>query len=220
MLESKSALRSFQRLGKLLQFDRRLLRRHKLRGQSLAGLDEVGRGPLAGPVVASAVILHRTSFTTPIDDSKRLTPRAREAAYRQILSSADIGIGFVDPEEIDRLKIQAACQLAMLRALKRLPLSPALVLIDGIWVPSGCPFPSVPIVHGDSRSLVIACASIVAKVVRDRLMRRIHRLLPVYGFHRHKGYGTAEHLQALRTVGPSFLHRYSFQPVKGIIPLE
>jgi ribonuclease HII len=179
----------------------------------VAGLDEAGRGPLAGPVVASALLLNRFQFPVRIDDSKRLSPSAREAAYRAILPYAQIGVGFVGPEEIDQVGIHRATALAMRQALERLPVLPALVLIDGISVPPGFPIPAMPIIHGDSRSLLIACASIVAKVIRDRWMLRIHRLVPEYGFHRHKGYGTAEHLEALRLIGPSLFHRFSFSPV-------
>ena len=146
----------------------------------MAGLDEAGRGPLAGPLVASAVILHRKQFTVPIDDSKRLTPRARENAFSSICASADIGIGLVAPEEIDRLGIQSAVGLAMTRAIKRLPMTPAAVLIDVPWIPSYCPIHAVAIVGGDHKSLAIACASIVAKVVRDRLMVRVHQMIPEY----------------------------------------
>ncbi len=167
-------------------------------------------------MVASAVVLHRVSFTAPIDDSKRLSPSAREAAYREILPNADIGIGYVVPEEIDRLGIHRATQLAMWRALHRLPVAPALVLVDGPWIPPDLPCRAVPIIHGDGKSLAIACASIVAKVVRDRLMRRIHAFLPEYGFLRHKGYGTPEHLKALRRIGPSLFHRFSFSPVREV----
>ena len=208
-------MKSKQTNPRLLRFDRRLQRRFNLPPDRVAGLDEVGRGPLAGPVVAGAVLLNRFHFPVRIDDSKRLSPSAREAAYRAILPYAQIGVGFVGPEEIDRIGIHRATALAMRRALKRLPTLPVLALIDGAWVPSGFPIPAMPIVRGDSRSLLIACASIVAKVIRDRWMLKIHRLVPEYGFHRHKGYGTPEHLDALRLIGPSLFHRFSFEPVKG-----
>ena len=184
----------------------------------IAGLDEVGRGPLAGPVVASAVILYQSPLNVPIDDSKRLSASAREAAYREILPNAAVGIGYAVPEEIDRIGIHLACHLAMLRAVHRLPVSPALILVDGPWVPAGCPVKTIPIIGGDAKSLHIACASIVAKVARDRMMRRLHRILPAYGFHRHKGYGTPEHLEALREIGASNVHRFSFRPLRAVIP--
>lgn len=178
----------------------------------------MGRGPLAGPVVACAVTLRRFSFSTPIDDSKRLSPRAREAAFRQILTAAHVGIGFSVPDEIDRIGIHLATRLAMRRALDQLPILPVLALFDGTWAPTEYPFPCISIVRGDGKSLSIACASIVAKVIRDRLMRSLHRLIPEYGFSNHKGYGTPEHLVALRRIGPSLFHRYSFQPIRVEIP--
>lgn len=160
------------------------------------------------------MILHRTSFTVAVDDSKRLSPEARERAYRMILPWAQVGIGHATPEEIDRIGIGAACGLAMRRAFERLPVMPALVVVDGPWVFRGCSVPAEPIVGGDAKSLSIACASIVAKVTRDRMMRRLHKILPHYGFLRHKGYGTPEHLKQLRAIGPSSFHRFSFQPVR------
>lgn len=177
-------------------------------------MDEAGRGPLAGPVVAGAVLLHRFDFTTPLDDSKRLTPLARERAYRAILRAGAIGVGAAGPEEVDRIGIRAATHLAMLRALAKLPVHPEMVLIDGNAIPAGCPFPALAIVRGDSRSLSVACASIVAKVVRDQWMGLIHRLHPEYGFHRHKGYGTEEHMRRIRAIGPCAFHRYTFRPIR------
>ena len=178
-------------------------------------MDEAGRGPLAGPVVAGAVILFQTPPIDWIDDSKRLTPEAREKAYRAILRSAAVGVGAAGAEEIDRIGIHAATHLAMIRALSKLPVEPALVLIDGRFIPAGCPAPALSFVRGDARSLSIACASIVAKVVRDQWMGLVHRLHPEYGFGRHKGYGTADHLKALRHLGPCRFHRFSFQPIRS-----
>ncbi|MBI3322392.1 MAG: ribonuclease HII [Candidatus Omnitrophica bacterium] len=198
----------------LLQFDRRLQRRQRLDLGLIAGVDEAGRGPLAGPVVAGAVILHRFNFSIPIDDSKVLTHAVRVRAYRAILRSATVGVGAAGEEEIDRIGIHAATHMAMLRALARLPVAPELVVVDGRFVPSGCPYPALAVVKGDARSLSVACASIVAKVVRDRWMRLIHRLHPEYGFYRHKGYGTEDHVQRIREFGPCAFHRYSFRPFR------
>ena len=170
-------------------------------------------------MVAGAIVLHRTDLTVAIDDSKSLSPRDREAAYRALLPVADIGIGFAGPEEIDRIGIHAATGLAMLRAFRRLPRFPTLALIDGPWIPAGFPIPALPIVDGDAKSLSIACASIVAKVVRDRGMVLAHRIHPEYGFLRHKGYGTPEHLAALRAIGPSLVHRFSFRPIRAVSEL-
>ncbi len=206
------------RPDRLLLFDRRLQHRLKVPAEALAGLDEAGRGPLAGPVVAAAVILPFIPLAVVIDDSKRLTPQAREAAFQVILPLAAVGVGIVDVEEIDRIGIHRATGLAMLKALRRLPRLPQWALVDGPWIPEGCPVGATPIVGGDAKSRLIASASIVAKVLRDRLMRNLHRLIPEYGFYRHKGYPTPEHLKALKRLGPCFLHRFSFSPLRPAPP--
>ena len=177
-------------------------------------MDEAGRGPLAGPVVASAVILHDFRFKLPIDDSKQMTPLAREQAYRVILRCASIGVGAAGAEEIDRIGILRATHRAMVRALAKLPVIPDLVLVDGNSLPPDSGLPMQAIVRGDGKSLSIACASIVAKVVRDQWMDLVHRLHPEYGFRRHKGYGTKRHFQRLREVGPCRFHRFSFHPIR------
>ena len=179
-------------------------------------MDEAGRGPLAGPVVAGAVILAKVPACNLLDDSKRLTPRHREIAYQAILQTAVIGIGAVGAEEIDRMGIGHATHLAMLRAIRKLSVDPQLILVDGNAIPRGCPASALPIVDGDAKSLAIACASIVAKVVRDQWMTLVHRLHPEYGFVRNKGYGTPDHLRALRRVGPCRFHRFSFAPVQWV----
>jgi len=178
----------------------------------VCGLDEAGRGPLAGPVVASAVILKKRRFLARIDDSKRLTPRQRELAFEEILKSAFVGIGKVDALLIDRVNIFQASRLAMEEALQQLGAEPDFLLIDG-HVPVQTPHPKRFIIHGDGRSLSIACASIVAKVTRDHLMLEYDRKYPEYGFLRHKGYPTEEHLAALKKYGPSPIHRRTFRPV-------
>lgn len=189
----------------------------------IAGVDEAGCGPWAGPVVAAAVILpclprRAQSAKTGwhlgvrIDDSKRLTPRQREAAYQVILRRAHVGVGVLSPSEIDAHNILQATLCAMERAVADLPQAPKLILVDGLRTPP-LSIPCWPIVRGDQQHPAIACASIVAKVVRDALMRFYHRLFPHYGFDRHYGYGTAAHGDALRRWGPSLLHRMSFQPV-------
>ncbi len=203
-----------RKVQELLKFDRQICSAYRLKHAPIAGIDEVGRGPLAGPLLACAVILKKAFFSVPIDDSKKLTPLARERAYRQILPHAHVGLGIVSPQEIDRLGIQAAWSIAMLRAFKRLPVQPALLLIDGPRSFTGCTVPAVPIIRGDAKSLVIACASIVAKVTRDRWMGKLDLLFPEYGFLSHKGYGTAAHMKILRQIGPSEFHRFSFRPVR------
>lgn len=178
----------------------------------IAGVDEAGRGPWAGPVVAAAVILHRPRFTARIDDSKKLSPLQRERAFVEILQQAEVGIGIVCAQDIDRLNILQATFLAMRRAIEALSPLPDHALIDGGARPP-LPVPCDTLVGGDGRVPAISCASIVAKVVRDRLMRFYHTLWPAYALDEHKGYGTATHLAGLQTQGPCVLHRRSFAPV-------
>ena len=179
-------------------------------------MDEAGRGPWAGPVVAAAVILHRRRLAVPIDDSKRLTGRQRARAFDVIARHADVGFGIVCAQAIDRHNILRATLLAMQEAVADLSRPPDLVLVDGPLAPP-VPQRCWPIIHGDRRSYVISCASIMAKVLRDRLMEFYHDLYPAYAFHRHKGYGTALHAQRLGQWGPSVLHRHSFRPIKNCV---
>jgi len=179
---------------------------------TVCGLDEAGRGPLAGPVVAAAVVLKERKFRSRIDDSKRLSARQRETAFEEILKKAWVGVGQVEIEVIDRVNIFQASRLAMEEALSKLPVEPDFLLIDG-KVPLKTPHPREMIIHGDARSLSIACASIIAKVTRDRLMLEYDKQFPQYGFRYHKGYGTEKHLAALKRYGPSPIHRQSFRPV-------
>ena len=183
---------------------------------SLAGVDEAGRGPWAGPVVASAVIVRDVSFSNRVDDSKKLTPRARERAYEEILEKCVVGVGIVDADAIDRMNILEATLRAMEEAVRRLDASPDCVLVDGRKAPR-VPYRSIPVVDGDARSFSIACASVVAKVTRDRIMDVWDGLYPQYGFRRHKGYGTPEHEAALKKHGPCKIHRKSFRPIKRLL---
>jgi ribonuclease HII len=179
----------------------------------IAGLDEAGRGPLAGPVVAAAVVLAPTKKMAGIDDSKKLSPKQREKIFSLILQqAAAVGIGVVDAREIDRLNILRASLKAMEQAVQNLPLSPDFLLIDGIHSLT-LPLAQRAIPKGDQRCQSIAAASIVAKVTRDRLMLAYHDEYPQYNFARHKGYGTREHLQAIRQYGCCPLHRQSFKPI-------
>ena len=185
-------------------------------------MDEAGRGPWAGPVVAAAVVLphgwgsRRARLPVRIDDSKALTARQRDRAFECILRCAQVGVGLACAEEIDQRNILQATLLAMARAIGDLPIHPELILVDGPAAPH-VEIPCWPVIHGDAVSRVIACASIVAKVTRDRLMRFYHRLLPHYAFDEHKGYGTSRHRLALTQWGPSPLHRLSFQPIQSIV---
>lgn len=189
----------------------------------IAGVDEVGRGPLAGPVLAACVVLPEGFYLDGIGDSKKLTERQRERAYARILAEAlAYGIGRIEADEIDRINILRATHQAMRLALTALPAEfvPTMVLVDGLRVP-GLPCPhQQPIVQGDSLSASIAAASIVAKVTRDRWMIEADALYPVYGFARHKGYGAPIHLEALRRHGPCPLHRRSFSPVAAVCQAE
>lgn len=180
----------------------------------VAGVDEVGRGPLAGPVVAAAVILDPDNLPSGIDDSKILGAKKRESAFENITTMAlAIGVASVTAAEIDRLNIRQASLLAMARAIDALALKPAHVLVDGRDRPL-LTCPSTPIIKGDSISLSIAAASIVAKVTRDAMMRRLATLFPDYGFETNAGYAAKRHLDALATHGPTSFHRFSFAPVR------
>ena len=183
----------------------------------VAGVDEVGRGPLAGPVTAAAVILDPERLPRGLADSKVLSAAAREIAYEAIMSRAlAVAIGFAPAEEIDRINIRQATFAAMRRALHGLSLRAAHVLVDGSDAPPGLHCPGETIVRGDSSSLSIAAASIVAKVTRDRMMTRLNKIYPQYGFANHMGYGTPEHLAAIRMHGVCVLHRRSFAPIRSI----
>jgi ribonuclease HII len=179
----------------------------------LAGLDEAGRGPLAGPVVASAVILAPGGRIRGLDDSKRLLPEERERLFVLIQARAvAVGVGIVDPETIDRVNILQATRLAMQAALVALATEPELVLTDFVKLDGlGCPQQNL--VEGDRRSATVAAASIIAKVTRDRIMAEADRMYPEYGFGRHKGYPTEEHRLALWRHGPCALHRRTFNGV-------
>ena len=182
----------------------------------VAGVDEAGRGPLAGPVVAAAVVLNPDSIPPGLADSKVLSASRREALFDQILhSSSAVGIGMASAREIDALNIRQATFAAMRRAICALAWMPDYALIDGRDVPPGLPCPARAIVKGDARALSIAAASIVAKVVRDRAMTRLSQSYPHYGFEKHAGYPTAAHRAALTKSGPCPFHRMSFAPLKA-----
>ena len=178
----------------------------------VAGCDEVGRGCLAGPVVAAAVVLHPDRHIPGVCDSKTVPAAERERLYDQILSDAVAwAVGEADPSEIDRINIHQASLRAMQRAVLRLAPLPDIVLVDAFRVPD-LPMPQRGVVHGDRRCSAIAAASIVAKVTRDRQMLDLHGRDPRYGFDRHKGYATADHLEAVARFGYSDAHRRSFRP--------
>ena len=183
----------------------------------VAGVDEAGRGPLAGPVVAAAVIFQKKHIPKGLNDSKKLTARMREKLYARIMEKAvAVGVGEASVDEIDLVNIRQATHLAMARAVRALKPAAAFALVDGNDAPA-LPCPCETIVGGDGRSVSIAAASIIAKVTRDRLMAALHEIHPEYGWAANKGYGTAEHLLALERFGATPHHRRSFAPIHNIL---
>ncbi len=189
---------------------------------TVAGVDEAGRGPLAGPVVAAAVVLDLTQDWDGLNDSKQLTAERRDEQFARVLAGARaFAWSVAGPRAIDRVNIRRATHAAMARAVSLLRVIPELVLVDGHETVASIVCEQQAVVGGDARCLSIAAASILAKVVRDRIMERLDRVWPAYGFARHKGYGTPEHLDALRAHGPCPLHRWSFAPVTELeLPLS
>lgn len=202
-------------LARLLSFDRKICKDHRMEGR-VAGVDEAGRGPLAGPVVAAAVIFLRNPNTLELNDSKQLSSKTRERLFPEICRHGVIGLGIVSEAEIDTINIYQASRLAMKRALLSLTRTPDFVLIDG-KARLDIPLPQKTVVAGDSKSACIAAASIVAKVYRDHWMEYLDSLYPQYDFKKHKGYGTAKHLQNIREKGASPVHRKTFAPVKAVL---
>ena len=176
----------------------------------IAGVDEAGRGPLAGPLVIAAVILPKDVFISGLNDSKQLSAEKREQLYDVILEHAvAVGIGIVSPQRIDEINILQATYEAMRQAIEKLNPQPAVLLNDAVRIPQVA-IQQVPIIKGDAKSVSIAAASIVAKVTRDRMMEQYEEVFPGYGFARNKGYGSKEHIEALQTMGPTAIHRRSF----------
>ena len=199
-------------MGDKLVYERRAL----AQGYStIVGIDEAGRGPLAGPVVAAACHLGEDVDITGIDDSKKLTPAKRERLFQALTEHPRVtyGVGIVSAEVIDMVNILQATILAMLQAVENISVVPDYLLVDGLKLPSS--IPSEKIIKGDTLSLSIGAASNIAKVIRDQLMREYDREYPEYGFKSHKGYGTKKHLEALEQYGPCpSIHRNSFEPVR------
>ncbi len=181
---------------------------------AIAGTDEVGRGPLAGPVVAACVVLPPSCDYTQFQDSKKLTPAARKKLFLKLPEiGAQIGVGIVSPQEIDRVNILQASLLAMKKSILELAQEPDFILVDGKFeVPIA--IPQQALIKGDSRSATIAAASIIAKVTRDEMMEKYHEEFPQYNFIKHKGYPTKEHCRLLKEHGPCDIHRRSFKPVR------
>lgn len=199
----------------LFAYERQL----RAKGYSLiAGVDEAGRGPLAGPVVAAACIIPEDFFIEGVNDSKQLTPAKRARLFDQLISSTEIqyGIGVIEAEEIDQINILQATFKAMQKALEKISLIPDYVLVDGSLLPKWR-YPSQAIVSGDRLSYSIAAASIIAKETRDELMNAYESHYPGYGLGKHKGYGTKAHLEAIQRLGPCPIHRKSFEPIKSLL---
>lgn len=187
----------------------------------IAGVDEAGRGPLAGSVVAAACILPKGLILEGIDDSKKLSPGKRQELYQAITEHPDIlyGIGIVDSEQIDSINILQASLHAMNLAVENLPEVPDYLLIDGNHLPP-TRIAALAVIKGDSRSLSIGAASILAKYTRDTLMLQLHQEWPMYGFDKHKGYGTKAHVEAIQIYGPCPIHRRSFEPIKSMVLVD
>ena len=187
--------------------------------QYIAGIDEVGRGPLAGPVVAAAVILPKDFILYGVDDSKKLSEKKRNEYYNYIINNAlTYGVGIVSNERIDEINIYEATKEAMIAAIKKLTIVPEHLLIDAMKLPIDIEQQSI--IKGDANSISIACASIVAKVVRDQLMKEIHEIYPHYAFDKNAGYGTKDHLNGLEQKGYTPYHRKSFSPIKEMVEKE
>lgn len=197
--------RERDRVEKLCEYEKRYMQYG-----SICGIDEVGRGPLAGPVVAGAVILPKDCRILYINDSKKLSGKKREELYTIIMERAiAVGVGYVSPARIDEINILQATYEAMRQAITKLSVRPELLLNDAVRIP-GVDIPQIPIIKGDAKSQSIAAASIVAKVTRDRLMVEYDKIMPEYGFASNKGYGASVHIEALKKYGPSPIHRKTF----------
>ncbi len=182
----------------------------------IAGIDEAGRGPLAGPVVVASVILPRNSMIEGVNDSKKISEKKREKIYEEIIKEAiSYGVGIIDENTIDDINILQATKLGLTNSIKELEVVPDIILVDALRGINTCNIPYQSIIKGDALSYSIAAASIIAKVTRDRIMQGYDKLYPEYGFAKHKGYGTANHIDAIKTYGLCPIHRKSF--VKNII---
>ncbi|MEK3886994.1 ribonuclease HII [Bacillus sp. FSL K6-3431] len=184
--------------------------------EAIAGIDEAGRGPLAGPVVSAAVILKKDSFIEGLNDSKKISKKKRMLLYEAILAEAvSVGVGIIDSKEIDQMNIYEATKKSMLAAVQNLKRQPDILFIDAMTLNS--PYPERSFIKGDAISVSIAAASIIAKVTRDEIMTRYHQEYPEYGFIDHMGYGTKNHVDAIHTYGACPIHRTSFEPIKSML---
>ena len=198
------------RLEAMRRFEHKYSDKHGGTYSLICGIDEAGRGPLAGPVVAGAVILPDDCEILYLNDSKKLSPAKRELLYDEIMEKAEaVGVGMASPARIDEINILQATYEAMREAIGNLGAAPQLLLNDAVTIPD-VSIPQVPIIKGDAKSVSIAAASIIAKVTRDRLMVQYDEILPGYGFAQHKGYGSKEHIEAIQRLGPTPIHRQTF----------
>lgn len=197
-----------QRLTELKKIENEI---YKTGVQTICGIDEAGRGPLAGPVVVAAVIMPKDSFIEGVNDSKKVSEKKRETLYEQITDEAIAwGVGIIDQKEIDEINILNATKKGLTTAIKELKVKPDRIIVDALDKIDTLGIPYTPIIKGDAKCYSIAAASIIAKVTRDRIMRQWDEIYPMYGFEKHKGYGTAMHMQAIREYGLCPLHRRSF----------
>ena len=200
--------KEIERLKNLKEFENNL---HSTGLKYIAGIDEAGRGPLAGPVVVGIAIMKPDSFIEGVNDSKKISERKREQLYEQITSEAiDWAVGIVDQKEIDEINILNATKKALHMAISNLKVKPDRILVDALEHIDTYGIPYTSIIKGDAKIYSISAASIIAKVTRDRIMKEYDKIYPEYGFSGHKGYGTAKHIQALKTYGPCSLHRKTF----------
>ena len=177
----------------------------------ICGIDEAGRGPLAGPVVVGAVILPENSFIEGVNDSKKVSEKKREKLYEEIVKEAiDYSVGIIDQKTIDEINILNATKLGVKLALEGLKQKPEIIMVDALNNIDTLGIPYISVIKGDAKNYCIAAASIIAKVTRDRIMREWDEVYPAYGFAKHKGYGTAEHIRIIKEIGPCILHRKSF----------
>lgn len=200
--------KEIERLNILKQEERKL---YEANMKFICGIDEAGRGPLAGPVVVGAVILPENSFIEGVNDSKKVSEKKREKLYEQITEEAvAYSVGIVDQKTIDEINILNATKLGVKIALEGLKQKPDIIMVDALNNMDTLGIPYISVIKGDAKNYSIAAASIIAKVTRDRIMRQWDEIYPIYGFAKHKGYGTAEHIRVIKENGPCILHRKSF----------
>lgn len=205
--------KELERLTKLKEIENEI---YNSKIETICGIDEAGRGPLAGPVVVAAVIMPKDSMIEGVNDSKKVSEKKREILYEQIINEAiAYGVGIIDQKEIDKINILNATKKGLTTAIKELKVKPQRILVDALTGIDTCGIPYTSIIKGDAKSYSIAAASIIAKVTRDRIMREWDEIYPEYGFEKHKGYGTKMHIDAIKEYGLCPLHRLSF--VKNII---